>query len=397
MSPKKHPASRKTPGVEIVLLAVIGESPAVLTETAWALARSENPATVPARVIVVTTTAGAARVENELLAASPQFGGRSPWQALREELLGPRVEEPLLVLEPPRIITGGADRAGRARQLDDVRSPDDNAATADFILEQVRAITSNPDTRLIASIAGGRKTMGALLYAAMTLLGRETDRVTHVLVKSPFDLRLEPPFYFPARKATDHKLRVAGDRDRIHSSREAVIELADVPFVPLRNGFEELRAPVGGFAGLVARYSGALIELGEPPVVDFEETETAVLFDGRPVKLENAAQLAIVQWLFRLQDKLRGTRITFKEFADIVRAAEAGSHSLDGRNQHEAIAIAESVRATDGREAPAWTKDLDAPLVTRALSILRERVREVCPRWRPAPRKLVLPPFRLAR
>ena len=43
---------------EIVLLAVTGMSPAVLTETVWALAQ-ERPPIIPNRVVVLTTLAAA--------------------------------------------------------------------------------------------------------------------------------------------------------------------------------------------------------------------------------------------------------------------------------------------------------------------------------------------------
>ncbi|MBM3853722.1 MAG: TIGR02584 family CRISPR-associated protein, partial [Verrucomicrobia bacterium] len=132
-----------------VLIAVTGESPAVLTETVWALAR-ENPPVLPARVIVVTTTVGAARLQAELLAPSPAFAGRSPWQALRDTLLAGRADaDRLLALEDARVITGPAGPDGCARRLDDLRTRADNDAAADFILEQVRAITANADTRLV--------------------------------------------------------------------------------------------------------------------------------------------------------------------------------------------------------------------------------------------------------
>jgi len=61
------------------------------------------------------------------------------------------------------VITGVEAEAQRSRELQDIRTPADNEAAADFLLEQVRTIVGNPDTQLIASIAGGRKTMGALL------------------------------------------------------------------------------------------------------------------------------------------------------------------------------------------------------------------------------------------
>lgn len=397
---KKSPAIAKPPsGPHTVLLAVTGESPAILTETLWALAR-ERPPVLPARVIVVTTTVGAARLKTELLSTSPQFGDRSPWQALRDELLAERPDaDGLLVLEALRIIAGRAGREGTARPLDDVRTRSDNDAAADFILEQVRGITANPDTRLIASIAGGRKTMGALLYAAMTLVGRETDRLTHVLVNAPFDQRLDPPFLFPPAKVTRHLLRDRNDRDTGHASSSARIELAEVPFVPLRNAFDELRRPAGGFAGLVASYRRELRGLAEPPVVAFDKDRNAVIFDGRPVTLENAVQLAIVRAVFNLQTDLRGHQIDFNSFAQIVRALNGGTADLSARDQRVAAEIAARVRpdpAPAPEKAPGWVKDLDDHAVSRALSILRERVRAACPLWRPQPRTLLLPPFRLA-
>lgn len=382
-----------------VLIAVTGESPAVLTETVWALAR-ENPPVLPARVIVVTTTVGAARLQAELLAPSPAFAGRSPWQALRDTLLAGRADaDRLLALEDARVITGPAGPDGCARRLDDLRTRADNDAAADFILEQVRAITANADTRLVASIAGGRKTMGALLYAAMTLVGRESDRLTHVLVNAPFDQRLDPAFYFPSGKPSRHVLRGPDGRQTIHLSSTAVIELAEVPFVPLRNAFEDLGRPAGGFAGLVARYGRELRELAEPPVVSFDVDRNAVCFDGRPVTLENAMQLAIVRAVFDLQTDLRGGQIDFMSFAQIVRGRHGGIADLPGHDRRAAAAIAARVRPISPPApgaVPDWVKDLDDHAVSRALSILRERIRAVCPLWRPRPRTLLLPSFRLA-
>jgi len=369
----------------------------VLTETVWALAH-ETPAVIPSRVRVVTTTVGTARLDAELLAPSAAFKGRSPWQALRERLLSRHTDGAnLLVLDPVRTIAGPADATGRAYLLDDLRTPADNAMAADFILEQVRAITSNPDTRLVASIAGGRKTMGALLYAALTLVGRETDRLTHVLVNPPFDQRLEPPFFFPLQPPRRHLLASRDGSKSIHLSSRARIELADVPFVPLRNAFEDLHAPIGGFAGLVARYSRELRDLAEPPEIGFDEATHSVLFDGRAVALENPAQFAIIRLVFRLQDGLRANTIDFEAFAQIVLAAHGADFDLEELDRKPAAALAERVRITvPPHHVPPWTKGFEGHTVSRALSILRTRVQAVCPRWRPKPRTLLLPPFRLA-
>ncbi len=382
---------------ETVLLAVTGESPAILTETVWALAR-EQPPVLPARVIVVTTTVGAARIASELLAPSPQFASRSPWQALRNELLAGRSDgDRLLVLEEPRIITGPAGTDGRARKLEDLRTREDNDAAADFILDEVRRVTANPDTRLVASIAGGRKTMGALLYAALTLVGRETDRLTHVLVNAPFDQRLEPPFLFPPKKTVRYTLRGRDGSDSNLSSAAARIALADVPFVPLRNAFEELRQQPGGFAGLVARYSRELRELAEPPTVTFDDARHSALFDGRPVPLENSAQLGILRTLFTLQDELHSMGLDFESFAGIVRAWHGGQANLTDHDQKRAADLAQRIaRPAPAGGLPDWVAKVDGHAVTRTLSILRTRLRTVCPYWKVPIRSLVLPHFRLA-
>lgn len=240
---------------QLVLLAVTGMSPAILTETIWALAQ-EKSAAIPHQIVVLTTTIGKEQIERELFAPQRHFGGRCGWDCFREKLAesGHNLKG-RLKLDPSsddlRVFTRWDETSHRRLPLSDIRTPQENEAVADFILEVVRSIVENPDTRLIASIAGGRKTLSTLLYACMTLLGRETDRLTHVLVSEPFeDPRLKPKFYFPSQPAT--KLATP-DRKWLHAAK-ARIDLADVPFIPLRNLFlKELGHRPGSFLGLMAR------------------------------------------------------------------------------------------------------------------------------------------------
>ncbi len=232
---------------QTILFSVTGMSPSVLTETVWALAH-EKPAVIPDRVIVVTTTSGRDQLVKAL------FGPDKIWESLRKAM---KADARLRFGTTPddiRVFTAQDPGSGLSRELDDLRTAADNRAAADFILEQLRGLTENPDARIIASLAGGRKTMGALLVSCMTLIGRETDRLTHVLVNEPFDTRLEPGFFFPGQLA--HKLKKFDGKTV--SVADAVIELADVPFVPLRNRFKELGDLPGNFNALVVRYSRAL-------------------------------------------------------------------------------------------------------------------------------------------
>lgn len=66
--------------------------------------------------------------------------------------------------------------------------------------------------------------MGALLRL-LTLSGRETDRLTHVLVNDPYDTL--PDFFFPAQPGGPIPSRLGAPVD----PSDARIELADVPLV----------------------------------------------------------------------------------------------------------------------------------------------------------------------
>ena len=279
-------------GSKFVLLAVTGMSPAILTETVWALAR-EKPPVIPARVVVITTLPGKARIEEELFKPSPDYANRTVWQALRDTVLqsagrgleiSPAKNDELLILDDIRLIASRDAKLGRSFPVEDIRTPADNETAADFILDEVRKITANADTTLIASLAGGRKTMGALLYAALSLLGRPQDRLTHVLVSEPFeDPGLSPRFYFPAQPETLHQHSRTGG---IHKSDAARIWLADVPFVRLRELFpKQLGRYPGSFNDLVRAYSERIQQVSGPPEIALDDADLTLTVQSVGVSL----------------------------------------------------------------------------------------------------------------
>jgi CRISPR-associated protein (TIGR02584 family) len=229
-------------------------SPAVLTETIWALAH-ETPAVVPERIVIVTTAAGRAVLMRELF-ETPFGQSPSVWVALRESLAAEGLDlTGLLGFDRRNDLRELALRdstSGESQPLEDIRTAHENEAAADFILRELRGLTDDDSCRLIGSIAGGRKTMGSLLCAAVSLVGRDRDRLTHVLVNSPFDdPRLTPRFYFPGQP-------IGGFQDAAGKSVEIepVIQLADIPFVPLRDVFpRELGRRPGRFTELVNSYN----------------------------------------------------------------------------------------------------------------------------------------------
>ncbi|MEX2578863.1 MAG: CRISPR-associated ring nuclease Csm6 [Verrucomicrobiales bacterium] len=267
--------------MKTILVSVSGISPAILTETVWALARESRPV-VPDEVVVITTSRGAADIESLLLAPREDWGGRTVWSALRESILEGKSRDALQlslrVVELPDPVSGVRKKAG------DLRTRSDHDAAADFIVQTLAPFADAEDCRVIASIAGGRKTMGALLYAAMSLLGREEDRVTHVLVNEPFETCRD--FFYPDQPVLELEARRFGRDPLTIRATDARIELADIPFVPLRNKFAELNEPRRSFAGLVERYSRS--EVGNPfrpPRVSLDAERCLLSVNGRDVSL----------------------------------------------------------------------------------------------------------------
>ena len=70
-------------------------------------------------------------------------------------------------------------------EMTDIRSPEDNLSAADQVAKLIRELTNDPDRQLHVSLAGGRKTMSFYLGYALSIFGRDDDRLSHVLVDEP--------------------------------------------------------------------------------------------------------------------------------------------------------------------------------------------------------------------
>lgn len=361
--PESVPAFNPLPST--ILLAVTGMSPAVLTETVWALAQEKEPV-IPDRVVVITTIGGRQAIERELLMPS-QPDVPTVWQQLRLAVLGQSAEkDSRLNFDAVRLIEAPNPRTGTSDWLEDLRTPEENAATANFILAELRRWTETPDTRLVVSIAGGRKTMGALLYACASLLGRDTDRLTHVLVNDPFDdPRLKPRFYFPKQPQQS----LAATDGRTVSAADAKIDLADIPFVPLRNLFERdlVRKP-GTFVELVQRCRGKVEEIAR-----------------RNVRLKLTWSRRVIA-VNDLRIKLSPLQCLLMLFL-----AENAKHALPAPDKYEnAIeplqAFAARVKATcvaedgnDWRDEASLQKDFDGQRLRKVLDELKTKLRQAGP------------------
>ena len=299
-----------------ILIAVTGNAPAVLTEAIWALA-AERPPVIPDDVICITTTKGNEALQREINQPLSTWSGRSVWESLRGAVLGKRAAlQDRRLMRVERIIELPDPANGTVRPVDDLRSREDNEAAADYILGIVRqAVGDNPDTRVLALISGGRKTMGALLHAAMSLLGREGDRLLHVLVNEPFDTC--PSFFFPKQLHQNLTLRDG----RKMEAKDARIELADVPFAPLGDIVKKhLGSKPATFMSLVRRVGKQIADLVQRDVkLIIRRSIPAVHVDGNAVQL-STAQYVILMHLAEAAKNGVLPRPDHKDAPDAIKA-----------------------------------------------------------------------------
>ena len=232
-----------------ILLAVTGLSPQIVTETVYALAVAPVPPRrlfVPTEIRLITTKEGAESAKLSLLHPDSGWFHR----------LCADYELPPIAFEPEHIRVL-EDAAGRP--LDDIRTPADNTRAADTITEVVRELTRDGESALHVSIAGGRKTMGFYLGYALSLYGRTQDRLSHVLVSSPYESH--PEFYYPPPRSM--LIHTSGRNGRPYDARDAEVNLAEIPFVRLREGLNPgLMEGTASFSEVVAEAQRALPPLG---------------------------------------------------------------------------------------------------------------------------------------
>ena len=160
---------------------------------------------------------------------------------------------------------------------DNLNDSRENALMEAEISNQLRTLTSDPETNVFASLAGGRKTMSAYMILGMTVFGRRQDELFHVLFDGPSGKTPEDWWYPHPRKPKEKKWVNLFEVPfpRLHQVIQA--NMPDLLYKPLKDVFfginEKLKEPT------------LEIEVGQGTVTAF--------VNGQPVKAEPRQ----IQWL----------------------------------------------------------------------------------------------------
>lgn len=204
-----------------VLISLLGRTPQLLTEALYALMiRQKIPIS---EIWVLTTKEGFQAITEHLIdpSAGKLYAFCQDWQIDLQEIKFN--SEQILAAED---LSREANTALDTERCEPLIS---------LILKVLRKLTSDPDTVLHCSLAGGRKTMSVYFAYSLQFFGRQQDKLYHVLAQ-PQEFQNHPEFYYIPPQ---HRELEIGNGKMI-STDQASIELIEVPYIRLRNKMEYL-------------------------------------------------------------------------------------------------------------------------------------------------------------
>lgn len=281
-----------------ILLSASGLSPQVVTETLYALAVRAAPGElpfIPTEIHLVTTGKGCEQARLNLLSEQ-----RGWFHRLRSDY-----GLPAIAFDASHI---HALTDAQGQVLTDIRTPEDNEHSANCITELMRELTSDDDAALHVSIAGGRKTMGFYLGYALSLFARPQDRLSHVLVAPEYESL--PDFYYPT--PYEHILHTRGPKAMALDARRAEVQLAEIPFVSLRQGMQRVADQHISFRDAVISAQRALA----PPSLVLRTKTNTLVAGGVEVELTRTEFSLMAAFAWRALQGQGGMRAPHKEIRD---------------------------------------------------------------------------------
>lgn len=259
-----------------ILLATIGASPQVLTETLYAIHKSGKP--FPQEVFVITTLNAKSLLINGLFRDSHLNG-------LKREY-----ELPDFTFDQSHIWLIEDDMG---HPLEHAKSIADQSHMADFITKCLYQLTSDSNVALHTSLAGGRKTMAFYTGYAMSLLGREQDTLSHVYVDDDYEFVRD--FWYP----TKNEKWVTGKNGQGEVDiSKATVTLAEIPFVRMRNSIDP--RILTAVANQSFSQTVALLNASNSQNLRVKANVTARSLETLGVEIKlTAKELAFYLWLYR--------------------------------------------------------------------------------------------------
>jgi CRISPR-associated protein (TIGR02584 family) len=266
-----------------ILLFSTGLSPQVVTESIYYHTQIRKPSLRIDAIHIITDAKCEPLVIKELL---PDNNGWLHKLADDYQIDPNEVELPL---ENIHILK---DSSGKP--LMDLLTVEENNAAVETVFKIIKDLTRDNQTRLITSVAGGRKTMSVIVGQAMQFYAREQDLLTHVIVDDCIIGAKE--FFYPT--PTSKKVNI---KDKIIDYHDVKIHLDEIPFIRLRPilGNFLLESTETSLISLVKSAQQQIEDMLKPVKIIVDLKNKSLSISGKSVKLP-AKSLAIYTLLLKL-------------------------------------------------------------------------------------------------
>lgn len=205
---------------DVYVVAVLGESPAVLTELWWALHQRGD------RIVgleIWTTLSGRSALSKQGPRLFRQTAAALGVPSILPDPL-PRYNERVTTDALPR----GFGTLGPNQ--DDLRTAADCAELSYALHDRMRDLYNEPcPLPIVGSLAGGRKTTSAALQSAFCLHGRRNDSLLHVLLHADLEAHLREQRILPTYACPTEAL---AEQSGVPVADQVL--LVDVPFLRVR-------------------------------------------------------------------------------------------------------------------------------------------------------------------
>ncbi len=207
--------------MKTILVCVAGLTPQIITETLYYYLIEKKPPIWIDEINVLTTQKGKDIIVDSLL--NRKDG------AFYKFLSDCNIGFNKIKFDENSVIQLGGDSC-----INDIATDMDSAIIGNEIVNYVKNLTIDNNTKIICSIAGGRKTMSVYLSLGLQLYGREQDILSHTLVSPDFE-SIKDFFYIPPAPKNIEIKDKNGKIIKIINTKDAKIVCSEIIFVRLRN------------------------------------------------------------------------------------------------------------------------------------------------------------------
>ena len=258
-----------TPPNKLKLITVLGSSPAVITETLYAL---KDESIFPSSIDIFTTAHGnkTFHQQNMLMEISN----------LCKEYDLPNIPEKDI---KTHVVTVPFENG---EELEDIRNRKDQEAMADFLTKKISEFCKVESTAIHASIAGGRKSMSFYMGYIFSMFARSQDRLSHVLVESNYEsssFKYPTPYSKPLINSFNNEPKLVNGKQLDAKDATNAIELAEVPFICMNIG-HQLPSEITRYSEIVAVYQLSLTP--EKTKLTLKKQSHVILVNDKELELD---------------------------------------------------------------------------------------------------------------